>query len=375
MSNKNDETSIIECERCLLTSKIDPRIYLAKGECQHCRAFTANAPRRISSTGLDAIVDSISRRGAGNQYDCVVGVSGGVDSSYLLLKVHNLGLRALAVHIDNGWNSNLAVSNIQKITAYTSTDLYTEVLELNAFNNLQKAFLMASVPDLEIPTDHAIQASLWKNAEKFGVPTIITGMNYATESSGNVDWSYGHSDWKYILAVWKRFGNPDPDNYPHYSLFDLIWMSALKRIRSVSLLNYFDFSKKDAQDFLIREIGWEPYEGKHFESVYTRWIQGYFLPRKFGIDKRYIHLSDLIRSGQLSRSLARTELGREHYSPDARLLDQRLIQKKLGLQDSELEGIIALENRGFRDFPNSYLRSLAFRKSLALARHLRIYPR
>jgi hypothetical protein len=302
-------------------------------------------------------------------------VSGGVDSSYLLLKVHNLGLRALAVHIDNGWNSNLAVSNIQKITAYTNTDLYTEVLELNSFNNLQKAFLMASVPDLEIPTDHAIQASLWKNAEKFGVPTIITGMNYATESSGNVDWSYGHSDWKYILSVWKKFGTPDPANYPHYSLFDLVLMSALKRIRSVSLLNYLDFAKKDAQETLIQEIGWESYEGKHFESVYTRWIQGYFLPRKFGIDKRYMHLSDLIRSGQLSRSLARAELGREHYSQDARLFDERLIQKKLGLQDSELERIMVLENRSFRDFPNSYLRSLAFRKSLALARHLRIYPR
>ena len=359
----------------MLTSKIDPRIHLANGECQYCRAFTANAPRRISSAGLDAIVDSIRRRGVGNDYDCVVGVSGGVDSSYLLLKVHTLGLRALAVHIDNGWNSNLAVSNIQKITALTNTDLYTEVLDLKAFNNLQKAFLMASVPDLEIPTDHAIQASLWKNAVKFGTPTIITGMNYATESSGNVDWSYGHWDWKYILSVWRTFGDPDPASYPHYSLFNLAWMSAFKGIRSVSLLNYLDYSKKDAQEALIQEVGWEPYEGKHFESVYTRWIQGYFLPRKFGIDKRYIHLSDLIRSGQLSRSSARAELGREHYSEDARLLDQGLIQKKLGLQNSELESIMEMDTRTFREFRNSYFMSLSFRKLLTFARLLRFYPR
>jgi hypothetical protein len=200
LRNRKDNISIVECERCLLTSEVDHKLHLVKGQCQYCNAFTANASRRISSSGLVPVVESIKRRGAGKQYDCIVGLSGGVDSSYLLLKAHSLGLRALAVHIDNGWNSNLAVSNIQKIIEHTSTDLYTEILDLNVFNNLQKAFLTASVPDLEIPTDHAIQASLWQNAEKFGVSTILTGMNYATESSGNVDWSYGHSDWKYIRS-------------------------------------------------------------------------------------------------------------------------------------------------------------------------------
>jgi len=365
----------VECERCLLTSTVDPKITLLEGECQHCRAFTVNAPRRINHSGLAAIVESIKQKGVGHQYDCIVGVSGGVDSSYLLLMVHNLGLRALAVHVDNGWNSNLAVSNIQKIISHTNIDLYTEVLDLKAFNDLQKAFLVASVPDLEIPTDHAIQASLWKNAEKFGAPTIVTGMNYATESSGNVDWSYGHSDWKYIHGVWKRFGHPDPENYPHYSLIDLVRMSAFTGIRSISLLNYLEFSKQQAEAVLIQEIGWEPYEGKHFESLYTRWIQGYLLPLKFGIDKRYIHLSDLIRSGQLSRASAKAELETVHYSEDARRLDQKLIQKKLRLQDSDLESVIALDTRSFRDLPNSYLTTLAFRKVLAVARHLKLYPR
>lgn len=334
-----------------------------------------NAPRRINHSGLAAIVHSIRQKGVGHKYDCVVGVSGGVDSSYLLLMVHNLGLRALAVHVDNGWNSNLAVSNIQKIVSHTNIDLYTEVLDLKAFNDLQKAFLMASVPDLEIPTDHAIQASLWKNAAKFGAPTIVTGMNYATESSGNVDWSYGHSDWKYISGVWKRFGHPDPENYPHYSLIDLVRMSALGGIRSISLLNYLEFSKQQAEATLIQEMGWEPYEGKHFESLYTRWIQGYLLPRKFGIDKRYIHLSDLIRSGQLSRASAKAELDKVHYSEDARLLDQKLIQKKLRLRDSDLERMIALDTSSFRNLPNSYLTTLAFRKLLGVARYLKLYPR
>jgi hypothetical protein len=234
---------------------------------------------------------------------------------------------------------------------------------------------MASVPDLEIPTDHAIQASLWKNAEKFDAPIIITGMNYATESSGNVDWSYGHSDWKYIRGVWKGFGHPDPENYPHYSLIDLVRMSVFTGIRSISLLNYLEFSKQQAEAALIQKIGWEPYEGKHFESVYTRWIQGYLLPLKFGIDKRYIHLSDLIRSGQLSRASAKAELEKVHYSEDARRLDQKLIQKKLRLQDSDLEGVIALDTRSFRDLPNSYLTTLAFRELLAVARRLKLYPR
>jgi NH3-dependent NAD+ synthetase len=158
LKDKKNGPLNVECERCLLTSTVDSKITLLDGECQHCRAFTVNAPRRITQSGLAAIVDSIKRKGVGHQYDCVVGVSGGVDSSYLLLMVHNLGLRALAIHVDNGWNSNLAVSNIQKIISHTNIDLYTEVLDLKAFNDLQKAFLMASVPDLEIPTDHAIQA-------------------------------------------------------------------------------------------------------------------------------------------------------------------------------------------------------------------------
>lgn len=365
----------VGCSRCLMSPQNDPNLHLKGLLCIYCRNFEANFSIRVQAQKFDEIIWKIKQRGRGRAYDCILGVSGGVDSSFLLATLAENDVRVLAVHVDNGWNSNLAVANIQKLLVASGFDLYTVVLELKHFYDLQRAFLLASVPDLEIPTDHAIQASLWAVAEKFDVPTIVSGMNFATESSANENWAYGHSDWTYISAIWERFGNPEADSFPHFTLKDLGRLTVKNRLLSIALLNYMDYKKADAIAVLQDKFDWEPYGNKHFESVYTRWVQGYLLPTKFQIDKRTMHLSDLVRSGQLERSLALAELEKEYYPHVQRASDQKLILKKLSLTDSELQDVLGAPPRTFRDFPNSYHLARIFRGTLNFSRRLRLYPK
>jgi hypothetical protein len=289
--------------------------------------------------------------------------------------IAELGLNPLCVHVDNGWNSELASSNIEKVVKGLNLDLYTVVLEVETFHDIQKAFLLSSVPDVEIPTDHAIQACLWRTAEKFKIRTIISGMNFASESSSIPHWSYGHADWRYIRSVWQLSGNAQPSKYPHFSKLDLVYWTVARRIRSVSLLNYVDYKKDEAVGLLKSRLGWEEYSSKHFESIYTRWTQGFFLPAKFKIDKRYMHLSDLIRAGQLTKSAAMEALAQEDYRPQDAKSDTLLVLKKLGLEPDDLERILTSSPKSYRDFPNSARLDVWFRSILNLGRRAGLYPR
>jgi N-acetyl sugar amidotransferase len=350
------------CTRCIMDSRNDPSItFDESGVCSHCARYDELISTRVvkGEAGRAAaakLVDKIKDAGRGKDYDCIIGVSGGVDSTYVAYRVKEMGLRPLAVHFDNGWDSELAVSNIEKVLKRLDIDLYTYVVDWEEFRDLQLAFLKASTPDGEVPTDHGIFAMLWKQASQRGIKYIVSGMNFATEAASVPDWSYGHSDWRYIRAVHKRFGTAKLKTYPHFSLFDLAWFNGIRGIRTVSILNYLDYQKSEAMRLLQDQLGWVYYGGKHYESVYTRFWQGYVLPRKFGIDKRVAHLSDLINAGQMTRSQALEEIKAAPYPAELAEQDRVYVIKKLAIGETEFERLMALPRRTFRDFPNNFER-------------------
>jgi N-acetyl sugar amidotransferase len=330
-----------------------------EGICNHCRRYDAMFGTRVvrgeaGKVVLNGLVQKMKEAGRGRDYDCIIGVSGGVDSTYVAWLVKQLGLRPLAVHLDNGWNSELAVKNIERVLNKLGIDLYTNVLDWEEFRDLQISFLKASTPDGEIPTDHAIFALLWLEAAKRGIKYVVSGMNFTTESIYVPEWAYGHSDWRYVKDVHRRFGGTQLRTYPHFSLLYLVYVNLVRRVRTVSILNYIDYDKNQAMRVLTEDLGWQYYGGKHHESVYTRFYQGYVLPKKFGIDKRYGHLSDLINAGQLAREHALEEMKQPPYPETQQQEDLIYVSKKLGLRGGAFDEIMALPVKSFRDYRNSF---------------------
>lgn len=374
-------SEITECIRCVMTSDADKEITFSEtGLCNHCIRYDSLVTTRVVTgtrglAKLDKLVAQIKATGNGKDYDCLIGVSGGVDSTYVAYKVKQLGLRPLAVHLDNGWNSELAVGNIEKILKKLKIDLITYVIDWNEFRDLQLSFLKGSTPDGEVPTDHAIYALLWKMAAKHRIKYIISGMNFTTESMSVPAWSYGHSDWRYIKDVHRRLGSRTLKTYPHYNFLYLFWITFIRRIRTVSILNYIDYNKNEVMQFLQNEFGWVSYGGKHYESNYTKFYQGYVLPVKFGVDKRYAHFSDLINAGQMNKEEAKKALKDLPYDISNIEAEKLYIQKKLGLTESEFDLIMTSPIRSYRDYKNSYW-FVGFLKNLVnYMRKIGIYPR
>jgi len=352
------------------------------GVCNHCHDYDRNAAEQLHEgeegiAKLHAIAERIRAEGEGKPYDCVIGVSGGVDSSYVAWKVKELGLRPIAVHLDNGWDSELAVKNIENIVERLDIDLRTHVLDWEEFRDLQVAFLRASTPDSEIPSDHAILAVLLRTVQQLGLRTIISGVNLRTESHLPPAWSQGHLDSRYIRAVHAKFGKRPLRTFPLIGF----WKARSFRTGGVTvdLLNYLDVTRAEALDTLKRELGWQSYGGKHHESIYTRFYQGYILPRKFGFDKRKSHLSSLICAGQLSRDDALEELEHEPYARELQEADREYVVKKLGLTDSEFQEIMDTPPRSFWDFDSyaqmtrgqGYIRARSVYRTLMKARTAR----
>jgi N-acetyl sugar amidotransferase len=349
------------CTQCIMDTS-DPNIeFNDAGVCNHCIRYENELSRRVfvgqeANEKLKGLVEKIKSNGKGKEYDCIIGVSGGVDSTYVAYLTKQLGIRPLAVHFDNGWNSELAVSNIEKTLDHLGIDLYTYVIDWEEFKDLQLSFLKASTPDGEIPTDHAINALLFREANKRGIKYVINGMNFAAESISVPGWAYGHSDWKYIKSVQKIFGSVKLKQYPKYTFFNLFWWNVFRQIKVVSILNYVDYKKDAVMKVLQNELGWVYYGGKHYESVYTRFFQGYILPKKFGIDKRKAHLSDLIKSGQISREDALVELEKPGYEEQLFRQDKDFVIKKFDLNEASFEDIFNLPVKTFRDYPNNFER-------------------
>jgi len=332
----------------------DPDIrFDEKGICNHCHKYAKDNALFNSVSerkqALDLLISRIKKHGESNDYDCLIGVSGGVDSTYVAYLVKQLGLRPLAVHLDNGWNSELAVMNIENTLNKLGIDLYTHVIDWEEFKDLQLAFLKASTPDSEIPSDHAIFSLMRKVAKEQKIKYIISGINKRTESHHPGAWSQGHEDWLYIKSIHKKFGKVKLKTFPHGDW----WSFYTSRFSKdwVNILDYIDYVKDDAKKILVDKLEWKDYGGKHFESIYTRFFQGYLLPVKFGFDKRKMHLSSLICAGELTKAEALDELKSEPYPKQVQNEDKEYVIKKFNLTSEEFDDIMKLPLKTYYDYP------------------------
>lgn len=366
------------CAQCIMDTSDPEIVFDDLGICNHCHRYARTMAQDAvgGSRGramLAATADSIRTAGTGKPYDCIIGLSGGVDSSYVAYLTRQLGLRPLAVHVDNGWNSEAAVRNIENIVTRLGIDLVTKVLDWDEFRALQTAFLRSSTPDCEVATDHAIAAVLYRMAIQHDIKYLVQGTNLATEQMMPRTWSYGHFDWRYIRAVAAAHGGGTLPTFPHYTVFDLeVKFPYLYRLREVFPLNMLDYDKVEAMSVIKRELDWQEYGSKHHESIYTRFYQTWLLPRKFGVDKRRAHLSCLINAGQLARGDALTEIATAPLDAGQLEIDRQFVTKKLGLSDTEFAAIEAAPIRSFWQYP-SYEADRPFLWERALGRAERTF--
>ncbi|MBI2287958.1 MAG: N-acetyl sugar amidotransferase [Chloroflexi bacterium] len=362
------------CSRCIYDTSIPDIRFDEKGICNFCHVHdTLDKRFPLDDTGkreLEKLISKIKEEGKNKEYDCIVGVSGGRDSTYTLYLAKKLGLRPLAVHFDNGWNSETAVSNIKNATNKLGVDLHTVVANWEEFKDLQKAFLRASVSDAEVPTDYAIISVLFQAAAEVGVRYALNGHSFRTEGLVPKEWTY--MDGRYIRSVHKRFGNLRITSFPIMSLTHLIYYALIKRITFVQFLQYFDYRQKEAMELLERELDWKFYGGHHHESVYTNFFQSYFLPTKFNIDKRKLEYSALIRSGQMTREAALKEVQENPYPYDKEVV--RYTIAKLGLNENEFEDIMTAKRKTFRDYPTYYPLIKASKIPIKIACTLNLLP-
>ena len=358
MSGRNSTTYRM-CTRCVLDTS-DPDITFDEaGVCSHCQRYDAvfrplvvAASRGERLAELDNIVDRIKRRGSGRPYDCVVGMSGGVDSTFVLLKAKELGLRPLAVHFDSGWNSELAVGNIESATNALDVHLITQVVDWSDMRDLQLSFFKASVPNCDIPQDHAFPAVALRTASKYGIKYILGGYNYVTECMLPEAWGYRSGDLRHLKAIQRRFGTKKLDKYPTLGMFRRdVWYRYVRGIETVAPLNYLPYDKDAAKREIQEKLGWRDYGGKHSESLFTRYFQGQYLPEKFGYDKRRAHLSSLIVAGHISRDSALRDLEQPTYDPVLQRRDKAFVPKKLGLSAAEMDEILARPPKRHQDYP------------------------
>lgn len=347
------------CNRCVMDTTVPDIEFNSAGVCNYCRA----AENRLSSelyVGkeykelFDNLIKQIKKVRINKTYDCIIGVSGGVDSSFVAYLVkHKYGLRPLAVHFDNGWNSELAVQNIEILLKKLDIDLYTHVVDWEEFKDLQLSFLRASVANCEIPTDHAIIALLYQTAAKYKIRYILHGGNLSTESIMPSIWMHDARDLLFMKTIHKKFGTKPLRTVPVMSYSRLGWYILVRKIRYIGVLNYLYYEKEKAMQFLEDEFGWRKYGGKHFESIYTRFFQGYFLPKKFGMDKRRPHFASLIISGQMSREKALTELENPPYDPQTAKEDVDYIRQKFCLSDDDFNVVMRNPIKTSDDYSNS----------------------
>lgn len=329
------------CTKCIMDTSDEEIVFDSNGVCNYCLYYDYYRNNQMKTgveaeRALDEMVSTLKKQSKGD-YDCIMGLSGGVDSSYLAwFAVKKLGLKPLIVHVDSGWNSELAVSNIENIVNRLNLDLHTLVLDWDEIRDLQRAFFNASVPNCDIPQDHAFFAGLYQEAEKYKIKGILNGGNMSTESILPNSWGYSASDLIHLRDIHKHFGSQSIKNFPviNYWKKTLImpYVLGLNVYRPLELINY---TKQGAKDLLISEMGWRDYGGKHYESTFTKFFQAYYLPVKFGFDKRRAHLSSLIVSGQMTREDALTEMQIPLYDPILLKQDIDYVTKKLGFNEKE----------------------------------------
>lgn len=345
------------CTRCVLDTS-DPFIKFDEhGHCNHCNDYFDRI-ENLSYVGeksdrlLAETVEEIKKSGKGKQYDCLVGISGGVDSCYTLYKVKQLGLKPLAVHLDNGWNSEIAVQNIYSVCKKLGVDYESFVLNWEEFKDLQLSFLKASIVEVEIPTDIAIQGALHQTAAKYGIKTIISGGNYSGEGLLPESWFYNPKDATLVKAIQKKFGTKKLKTFPFFDWKREFYYKFIKGIKIKYILNHVPYNKDEAKTLLENELGWKYYGGKHYESKYTGFVQSYIQPVKFNADYRRATFATQICSKQTTREEAIEELKKPSYDAETVKRESEYIAKKFEISVEEFMEILTRPVKTYKDYPN-----------------------
>lgn len=345
------------CVRCIMDTSDPDIVFDDEGICNHCHYFDNVIkphwlPNAEGAKRLDAIVEQIKREEAGKEYDCILGLSGGVDSSYLAYVAKQRGLRPLVVHIDTGWNSELAVKNIEEIVKKLGFDLFTHVVDWDDMRDLQLAFFKSGVANQDVPQDHAIFAALYKFAIDNHIRYVLSGSNYATECILPASWGYSAMDAWHIKAIHKAYGQRPLRHFPLVGFFKYhFYFPKIRGMQVIKPLNLMPYTKAEAIQTLTNQLGWRYYGGKHYESRFTKFFQGYYLPTRFGYDKRRAHLSSLVVTGQLTREQAALQMYEPAYAEADIAEDRRYICKKLGISEEQWEReIMQAPLRSYRDF-------------------------
>lgn len=362
------------CTRCLMDDTVKGITFDEKGECTFCKIHDELEKKYPlndeTPKHLKELVDKIKADGKGKQYDCILGVSGGRDSTYTLYNAVKLGLRPLAVHFDNGWNSDMAVQNIKNATIILGVDLHTHVADWEEFKDLQRSFLFASVSDAEVPTDWIIFSVLYNEAANYGVKYIIPGHSFRTEGNTPLTWTY--MDGKYVHDIHKKFGKLKLKSFPNMTMTKYLYYSFIKRIRQIKILYYIPYNEKEVFNIIENELGWKNYGDKHHESKYTAFFQAYILTRKFNIDKRKLHYSAKIRSGQITRDEALEIIQTDPYTGGIEAMEYCL--KKLDLTYEDFKKIMNEKPKTFLDYNSYYNLVRFFEKPVRLGIKLNIIP-
>lgn len=355
------------CTKCIMDTT-DPEItFDHEGVCCYCLNFEVTKKHYwFPDTGrshLDKMVQEMKSYGKDKRYDAIIGLSGGVDSSYLAYWAAKENLRLLAVHVDGGWNSELAVKNIENIVKKLNIDLYTYVVDWSEMRDIQLAFFKANVANQDVPQDHAFFAALYTFAVENKIKYVLNGSNLATESILPRAWGHNAMDIAHLKGIHRKFGSLKIKKFPLVSFFKYyIYYPYIKKMQVLRPLNYMDYNKDKAMDILSQELGWTYYGGKHYESRFTKFFQAFWLPEKFGYDKRKAHLSSLIVSDQITRDGALIELEKPLYEPKELERDKDLIAKKLNISKKELEHLLKEPCKSFIDYPNNEWKIELFRK-------------
>ena len=357
MANNKINKNYKQCERCVMDIG-DPFIQFDEhGFCNHCTSFLDKKEQLVfqgesSTKQLESLVRKIKNSGKNNTYDCLIGISGGVDSSYTAYLCKKLDLRPLVVHMDNGWNTVESVINIKEVCSKLDLDYDCYVLDWEEFKDLQLAFMKSSIVEMEIPTDIAIQGVLHKIAAENNIKYIISGGNHATEGILPQSWFYNPRDLTLLKAIHKRFGKVRLRTFPAFDWKQEIYYKLVKGIKNIYLLNYVPYSKNDAIETLENILGWKNYGGKHYESKFTGFVQSYIQPVKFNVDYRRATYSTQICMGEITREEALLDLQKSPYNTDKIEEDKTYVSKKLGISIEQFNTLLEQPPKTYRDYPN-----------------------
>ncbi len=346
------------CTNCVMDTTDSKIIFDDNGVCDHCNRYYTNIlpnwhPDETGFMALAGTVEKIKKEGKGKDFDCIMGMSGGIDSSYLTyIATEKLGLRPLVFHVDGGWNSQIAVNNIEKLVTGLGLDLYTEVIDWEEMRDLQLAFFKSGVSHIDLPQDHAFFATMYNFAEKYKIKYILTGANIATECVRNpLEWLYYGTDTIQIKDIHSQFGQRPLKKFPLSNILrHKFYLRYIKGIEVITPLNYVPYNKEEAMQFLVDKFGWQRYPQKHFESRFTKFYEGYWLPKKFGYDTRKVQFSSLILTEQMSRHEALEKLSTPAYDEATISNDFEFIATKLGITIEELQSYMDAPNKTVRDY-------------------------